>query len=84
MSQDAQNNDLIASACRRRHWIFRYREFLLDPGTIFTFASGILLMLAILLFGILGYRYLAVSGDVGMLVNGARNLVKSLHEAIGE
>ena len=31
-----------------------------------------------------GYRYLAVSGDVGMLVNGARNLVKSLHEAIGE
>lgn len=48
MSQDAPNNDLVSSACRRRHWIFRYREFLLDPGTIFTFASGLLLMLAVL------------------------------------
>lgn len=48
MSQDVPNNDLVASACGRRHWIFRYREFLLDPGTIFTFASGLLLMLAVL------------------------------------
>ena len=48
MTQETPNNDLIASACRRRHWTYRYREFLLDPGTIFTFASGLLLMLAIL------------------------------------
>ena len=30
-----------------------------------------------------GYRYLAVSGDITVLGNGAKNLVKSLHAAAG-
>jgi len=30
-----------------------------------------------------GYRYLAVSGDVAILGNGAKSLVKSLHQAAG-
>jgi 2-keto-3-deoxy-L-rhamnonate aldolase RhmA len=30
-----------------------------------------------------GYRYLAVSGDVGMLASAAKNLVASLHQASG-
>jgi len=48
MPQEISNTDQKANVCRTRHWTFRYREFLLDPGTIFTFASGLLLTLAIL------------------------------------
>jgi len=41
------NNTPLPTACKTRHWLFRYRSFLLDPGTIFTLASGLLLILAI-------------------------------------
>ncbi|MCR3884919.1 MAG: cation-translocating P-type ATPase, partial [Methanothrix sp.] len=48
MPQEFPNNDPNAAVCRRRHWTYRYREFLLDPGTIFTFASGLLLVMAVI------------------------------------
>jgi Cd2+/Zn2+-exporting ATPase len=32
-----------------RNWFMRYRSFLLDPGTLFTLASGMLLVLAMIL-----------------------------------
>ena len=37
-----------AATCKSRHWLHRYRSFLVDPGTIFTLASGILLILAVI------------------------------------
>jgi len=40
---------LTAAACKTRHWLFRYRSFLLDPGTLFSLASGLLLIVAVLL-----------------------------------
>jgi Zn2+/Cd2+-exporting ATPase len=43
------NNPSIAAARKTRHWMMRYRSFLLDPGTLFTFASGLLLIAAIVL-----------------------------------
>jgi Zn2+/Cd2+-exporting ATPase len=43
------NNPSTAAACKTRHWMMRYRSFLLDPGTLFTLASGLLLILAVLL-----------------------------------
>ncbi len=46
---DQGNNPQTAAACKTRHWLFRYRRFLLDPGTLFTLASGLILLLAILL-----------------------------------
>ncbi len=38
----------IRSYCRARGRFVNYRKFLLDPGTLFTLASGMLLILAIL------------------------------------
>jgi len=35
--------------CPTRNWFMRYRNFLLDPGTLFTLASGMLLILAVIL-----------------------------------
>jgi len=35
--------------CRTRNWFMRYRSFLLDPGTLFTLSSGMLLILAAIL-----------------------------------
>ncbi|MCU0637553.1 MAG: cation-transporting P-type ATPase, partial [Methanothrix sp.] len=46
---DYNNNDTTASAYRVSHWLMRYRSFLLDPGTLFTLASGLLLISAIIL-----------------------------------
>jgi hypothetical protein len=46
---DYDNNAPTAAVCKTRNWLFRYRSFLLDPGTLFTLASGLLLILAILL-----------------------------------
>ncbi|MGB4087904.1 heavy metal translocating P-type ATPase [Methanothrix sp.] len=37
-----------AATCKSRHWLHRYRSFFVDPGTIFTLASGILLILAVI------------------------------------
>jgi len=48
MQLSNSKTDLPASICKARSWITRYREFLLDPGTLFTFASGLLLFLAAL------------------------------------
>ncbi|MBN1235248.1 MAG: cation-translocating P-type ATPase [Methanotrichaceae archaeon] len=45
---NTNNNPPTATACRTRHWLMRYRSFLLDPGTLFTLASGLLLILAII------------------------------------
>lgn len=44
--KDPKNN-ITTKACKTKDWIVRYREFLLDPGTIFTLASGLLLILAV-------------------------------------
>lgn len=45
----SSNNIPVASvACRNRHWLMRYRNFILDPGTLFTLSSGLLLILAII------------------------------------
>jgi len=33
------NDSQTAAACKTRHWLFRYRSFLLDPGTLFTLAT---------------------------------------------
>lgn len=46
---DCGTNPQTAAACKTRHWMMRYRSFLLDPGTLFTLASGMLLILAFLL-----------------------------------
>ena len=43
-----RKTDLPAITRKARSLITRYREFLLDPGTLFTFASGLLLFLAVL------------------------------------
>ena len=45
----ADNNMLTFSACKTKNWLTRYRSFLLDPGTLFTLASGMLLILAVIL-----------------------------------
>ena len=39
--------NIATKACKTKDWIACYREFLLDPGTIFTLASGLLLILAV-------------------------------------
>lgn len=38
----------VAATCKTRHWLHRYRSFLVDSGTLFTLASGILLILAVI------------------------------------
>lgn len=54
MMFDNPKNDLTAAACtaqsccRTRSRLVSYREFLLGPGTLFTLASGLLLILATL------------------------------------
>lgn len=45
---NVDDRSALACAGHFRHTLSRYRDFLLDPGTIFTFASGLLLILAIL------------------------------------
>lgn len=48
MQLDDAKSNLPTIACKTRSWFVRYREFLLDPGTLFTLASGLLLVLAVL------------------------------------
>jgi Cd2+/Zn2+-exporting ATPase len=42
-------SSLLSPARKTRHWLARYRDFLLDSGTLFTIVSGILLILAVFL-----------------------------------
>jgi len=49
MPTDDNNIYQPTIACKTQNWFFRYRSFLLDPGTIFTLASGLILVLAIFL-----------------------------------
>ena len=42
-------NPSSPETCKTRNWFMRYRSFLLDPGTLFTLASGMLLILAVIL-----------------------------------
>lgn len=42
-------NPSSPETCHTRNWFMRYRNFLLDPGTLFTLASGMLLILAVIL-----------------------------------
>lgn len=43
------NNPPLPETCWTWNWLMRYRSFLLDPGTLFTIASGMLLILAAIL-----------------------------------
>ena len=43
------NTDRNDALCKTRHWLRSYRSFLLEPGTLFTIASGLFLILAIIL-----------------------------------
>jgi len=42
-------NPSSPETCHTRNWFMRYRNFLLDPGTLFALASGMLLILAVIL-----------------------------------
>jgi Zn2+/Cd2+-exporting ATPase len=50
MSLEDIKYKLLATCSRFRDHLAHYREFLFDPGTLFTLASGALLLLAILLY----------------------------------
>lgn len=47
MPDDGNNIPVAAASCKNQHWLMRYRSFILDPGTLFTLASGLLLILAV-------------------------------------
>jgi Cd2+/Zn2+-exporting ATPase len=47
MPEESNNNPVAAASCKNQHWMMRYRSFILDPGTLFTIASGLLLILAV-------------------------------------
>jgi len=47
MNCNDPKNNIATKACKTKDWIVYYREFLLDPRTIFTLASGLLLILAV-------------------------------------
>jgi Cd2+/Zn2+-exporting ATPase len=48
MPEESNNNPVAAASCKNQHWLMRYRSFILDPGTLFTIASGLLLILAVI------------------------------------
>ncbi|OPY54615.1 MAG: putative copper-exporting P-type ATPase A [Methanosaeta sp. PtaU1.Bin112] len=48
MPEESNNGPVAAASCKNQHWLMRYRSFILDPGTLFTIASGLLLLLAII------------------------------------
>ena len=48
MPSNGNNIPVASAACNTRHWLMRYRSFILDPGTLFTLTSGLLLILAII------------------------------------
>jgi Cd2+/Zn2+-exporting ATPase len=49
MQLDDAKSNIPTIACKTRSWLACYRDFLLDPGTLFTIASGLLLVLAVIL-----------------------------------